>query len=619
MNAMARPVTLLLCAATAVLPPASIGLDVGREHPLSNELVVVQVPASARPDSGGSTRLDGPLDRYVDGARIVRVDPGGGVAVLTPEFIGALDPDVSFDGQTVVFAGKRDAADSWQIWTMNADGSGKRQITRGPAQSVAPVFAGARFYLDDPQPTPQIIFARRAEENGSFALYGTDLEGVALHRVTFNPVSDLSPAVLPTGRIVFSSWQPDGDPAEPEGIFALLAVNIDGTDLMPFYGNHEPPRYKEMPAVASTGDRVYFIESDRRSWLGGGDVAYVSWRRPLRSHRRLHGGADDPGLFHSPTPLPDGGLLASYRTADEDSVFAVYRLDPESGMRVGAIFEQDGWHSIDAQVLAPRRSVPGRSNWLIPGATTGVFYCLDSYRTNLGEGDQPVVTPPGTIKHVRVVEAEPRRILGIAPVEPDGSFHIRVPAETPITFQLLDQDYVAIRSQRSWTWVMGNENRGCIGCHEDRELSPPNRLVAAIAKPPVNLVLPPDRRRTVDFRHQIAPLIAARCATAGCHAAGGAEPMLGEPDLPDSAASLRAVYTSLVEQSTARGGGPYVVPGSARESALIRLLRESASDSRQTVDTPHGVLGRREMILFVEWVDLGAAWDARPGDPGSAP
>ncbi|KPJ96929.1 MAG: hypothetical protein AMS20_17820 [Gemmatimonas sp. SG8_28] len=144
-------------------------------------------------------------------------------------------------------------------------------------------------------------------------------------------------------------------------------------------------------------------------------------------------------------------------------------------------------------------------------------------------------------------------------------------------------------------------------------------MVAAIAKPPVNLVLPPDRRRTVDFRHQIAPLIAARCATAGCHAAGGAEPMLGEPDLPDSAASLRAVYTSLVEQSTARGGGPYVVPGSARESALIRLLRESASDSRQTVDTPHGVLGRREMILFVEWVDLGAAWDARPGDPGSAP
>jgi hypothetical protein len=79
---------------------------------------------------------------------------------------------------------------------------------------------------------------------------------VALHRVTFNPVSDISPAVLPTGRIVFSSWQPSGDPAEPDGIFALLAVNIDGTDVMPFYGNHEPPRYKEMPAVAPTGDRV---------------------------------------------------------------------------------------------------------------------------------------------------------------------------------------------------------------------------------------------------------------------------------------------------------------------------------------------------------------------------
>jgi hypothetical protein len=621
MNALARKASLALCAAAAAtLALPSIGLTSGRRAFRLDELIVVQIPVAAAPRSQDQANLSTPLDRYVDGARIVRVDPSsGGVVVLTPEFTGACDPDVSFDGKSIVFAGRRDREGSWQIWSMNADGSGKTQITRRPGQSVAPVFAGARFYLDDPQPTPQVIFAGSARDPQSFALYGTDLEGAALRRLTFNPHSDFSPAVLPTGQIVFSSWQRYGDRVEPDGIFALLAVNIDGTDLMPFYGNHEPPRYKDMAAVSPVRDRVYFVESDRLSWLGGGDLAYVSWRRPLHSHGKVNDDADGLGLFHSPTPLPDGGLLASYRRPASDSVFAVYRLDPESGRRLEKVFEQAGWHSIDAHVLAPRPPGTGRANWLKPGSTTGVFYCLNSYRTSPGEGGDRSVAPPGTIKHVRVIEGLPRRILGVAPVEPDGSFHIRVPAETPITFQLLDENFLALRTQRAWTWVMGNENRGCIGCHEDRELSPPNRLVTAIAKPPVDLVLPPARRRTVDFRHQIAPIIAARCATTGCHVAGQAAPVLGEAGTLMSESVLRTVYGSLLEQPEGHPDGRYVVPGRARESPLIRLLLRRDTDSRPTAGTPHDVLGRRELILFIEWVDLGAEWESRPRDAGSAP
>jgi hypothetical protein len=620
MNEVTRKASLALCAVAVAFALPSVGLAPGPDTAPLDDLIVVQIPVAATPRSQERANLSTPLDRYVDGARIVRVDlSSGGAVVLTPEFAGACDPDVSFDGETIVFAGRRDSEGSWQIWRMNADGSGKTQITRGPGQRVAPVFAGARFYLDDPQPTPQIIFAGNAHDPGSFSLYGTDLEGAALHRLTFNPRSDFSPAVLPTGRIVFSSWQRHGDRFEPDGIFALLAVNIDGTDLMPFYGNHEQPRYKDMAAVSPVGDRVYFVESDRLSWLGGGDLAYVSWRRPLSSYRKLNGEDDGVGVFHSPTPLPDGGLLASYRHPVSDSVFAVYRLDPESGRRVEKVFEQAGWHSIDAHVLAPRRPVRGRSNWLRPGSTTGVFYCLNCYRTSLGEGGDRSVAPPGTIKHVRVIEGLPRRILGVAPVEEDGSFHIRVPAETPITFQLLDEDYIALRTQRAWTWVMGNENRGCIGCHEDRELSPPNRMVTAIAKPPVDLVLPPARRRTVDFRNQIAPIIASRCATTGCHAGARAEPMLGEPGTTMSESALRTVYGSLLEQQEGRPDGRHVVPGRARESPLIRLLLGRDTDSRSVAGTRHDVLERRELILFIEWVDLGAEWESRPGNDGSMP
>jgi len=620
MNELTRKASLALCAAAAVLALPSIGLSPGRRAAPLDALIIVQIPVSASPRSQDRASLPPPLDRYVDGARIVRVDPSSGRAVvLTPEFTGACDPDVSFDGKTIVFAGRRQPDDSWQIWKMNADGSGKTQLTRRPGPSVAPVFAGARFYLDDAQPAPQIIFAGSAHVPGSFALYGTDLDGAVLRRLTFNPHGDFSPAVLPTGQIVFSSWQRDGDRFEPDSTLALLTVNIDGTDLMPFYGNHEPPRYKDMAAVTAAGDRLYFVESDRLSWLGGGDLAYVSWRRPLRSHGTLRDEADGMGVFHSPTPLPDGGLLASYRRPVADSVFAVYRIDPESGRRVEQVFEQVGWHSIDAQVLAPRHPIKGRANWLKPGSTTGVFYCLNSYQTAPGEGDDRSVAPPGTIKHVRVIEGPTPRILGIAPVEPDGSFHVRVPAETPITFQLLDEDYVALRTQRAWTWVMGNESRGCIGCHEDPELTPSNRLVTAITKPPVDLVLPPARRRTVDFRHQIAPILAARCATAGCHVGGEAEPTLGEAGSTTPEPALRMVYGSLVEPPADRSGGRYVVPGKARASPLIRRLLGRETDALPAGGARHGGLGRRDLILFIEWVDLGAEWESRPADGGRAP
>jgi Tol biopolymer transport system component len=616
MNGQARQAGLVVCAAVAAGVALPWVEPATESTSLPGDLILVQIPAAAAPRSPDRADRFTPLDRYVDGARIVRVDPSTGMLlVLTPEFTAACDPDVSPDGQVIVFAGRRDPGASWQIWTMMADGSRKTQITRGPGPHVGPVFAGARFYLDDPRPTPQIVFAAGAPDSGSLSLYATDLEGDTLHRLTFNLQSDFSPAVLPTGQIVFSSRQGYGDRFEADSALALLTVNVDGTDLMPFYGSHEPPWYKDMPAVTAAGDRLYFVESDHPSWLGGGDLAYVAWRRPFRSHGALNGEADGAGLFHSPTPLPDGGLLASFRHAAADSVFGVYRIDPATGTRLERVFAQAGWHAIDPQVLAPRPPIKGRANWLKPGATAGVFYCLNAYHTAPGAGGDRTVAPPGTIRHVRVIEGRPRRILGLAPVEPDGSFHVRVPAETPITFQLLDEDYVALRTQRAWTWVMGNESRGCVGCHEDPELSPPNRLVTAITKPPVDLVLPPLRRRTVDFRHQIAPILASRCATAGCHLAG-AEPTLGDDGRATSEPALRAVYESLLRRTAEHPDGRYVIPGSARESPLIRQLLRQGTGSPPGGGARHGALDRRDLILLIEWADLGAEWESRPDDAG---
>jgi hypothetical protein len=44
-----------------------------------------------------------------------------------------------------------------------------------------------------------------------------------------------------------------------------------------------------------------------------------------------------------------------------------------------------------------------------------------------------------------------------------------------------------VAEQDSWTWVMPREWRGCIGCHEDREMVVPNKMADAFVKPAVRL------------------------------------------------------------------------------------------------------------------------------------
>jgi hypothetical protein len=51
---------------------------------------------------------------------------------------------------------------------------------------------------------------------------------------------------------------------------------------------------------------------------------------------------------------------------------------------------------------------------------------------------------------------------------------------------------------------------------------------------------------------------------------------------------------------------------------LIQLLLGRETDSQSAAGARHDVLGRRDLILLIEWVDLGAAWESAPRDDGSA-
>ena len=68
--------------------------------------------------------------------------------------------------------------------------------------------------------------------------------------------------------------------------------------------------------------------------------------------------------------------------------------------------------------------------------------------------------------------------LGIAPVEADGSASFYAPAGKVLYFEALDENLNEIQRMRSVVQLQPGEQRGCVGCHEDRQPSPPAQALA---------------------------------------------------------------------------------------------------------------------------------------------
>ena len=198
----------------------------------------------------------------------------------------------------------------------------------------------------------------------------------------------------------------------------------------------------------------------------------------------------------------------------------------------------------------------------------------------------------------------------------------------------VDEDGVALRSC-GWIWVRNHQAQGCIGCHEDGELTPPNWQVAALWENSVKACPPPEQRISVDFRRDVFPLLGKKCT--GCHDKKGSPPTLtvdsSSPATPDAEATARFAYEALLAPDKSRAEpnpyGKYVHPGRARTSPLVwHLLGRNLSrpwdgaavhQSAKPIppDRPDR-LSAEEQQLFVKWVDLGAPWEYVPAEAAAS-
>ncbi|RPJ82388.1 MAG: hypothetical protein EHM18_15735, partial [Acidobacteria bacterium] len=124
----------------------------------SGTLVFTQLPKRTAAEKQGPL-ADGMLRQsFGDGARIVLWHPGAKPHPLVTGFHSAADPAVSFDGQRILFAGKRAARDSWNVFEIAVDGTGLRQITKNMGNCRNPIYQATLFTLDSKEPWYQISF-----------------------------------------------------------------------------------------------------------------------------------------------------------------------------------------------------------------------------------------------------------------------------------------------------------------------------------------------------------------------------------------------------------------------------------------------------------------------------
>ncbi len=75
------------------------------------------------------------------GIRVKRVDdPGRGERLSLP-FAYTMGPSWSPTSDEIVFAGTPDDSEHWNIWVVNADGSGLKELTRGGVENQYPVWS----------------------------------------------------------------------------------------------------------------------------------------------------------------------------------------------------------------------------------------------------------------------------------------------------------------------------------------------------------------------------------------------------------------------------------------------------------------------------------------------
>ena len=382
-------------------------------------------------------------ERFPNGAAIQMFSEGR-KHLLVAGFAATADATVSFDGARVVFAAKRKATDSWQIWEIALSGGALRCIVCGKTDAITP------FYL----PGDRIVYSLRTP--AGFQLVTVALDGGAPLQLTYGAGNRVACDVLRDGRVLFE-WAGD-----------LYTVYSDGSGVESYRCDHGPER--RGGRQLSSGDIVFET---------AGRLARFTSARAVQLPLTL-----PKGEYAGPVAeLSPQAWVVSYRP--DSSVphgLYIWGLDQTLPRKVLAT-------ALEAvqPVLVQTRPVPKRHPSALGDREGANLLCLNVYTSKLRIAQ-------GTVAKVRVwalADSGSPVMLGEAPVEKDGSFFVNPPSETAIRFELVDRSGKIAAAEKNWFWARRGEQRVCVGCHAGPEQAPENAVPEVLLRTtdPVKLTI----------------------------------------------------------------------------------------------------------------------------------
>ena len=258
--------------------------------------------------------------------------------------------------------------------------------------------------------------------------------------------------------------------------------------------------------------------------------------------------------FKSPIPLSEKFFIASYSFdkllgeagPNLPNQFGVYFCDAFGNREL--IYRDPNISSLWAIPLRSRPTPPVVASQLDNARRdaekpTGVFFVQNVYES------WPAKIP-GKIKSLRIVQVLPKttpnanqpmvgaanaspgkQVLGVVPVEEDGSAFFEAPAKIPLLFQALDENGRMVQGMRSLVYLQPGEAAGCVGCHENRMSTVPSVKTIASTREPSKLIPGPDGSKPLSYPILVQPVLDKKCVS--CHnnekAEGGVN-LAGEPD-----------------------------------------------------------------------------------------
>lgn len=387
-------------------------------------------------------------ERFPEGAQLLLIHAGN-AEPLVPGFADSADANVSFDAQTVLFAGKRNPGDPWQIWEVTLKDRSLRKVIATASDAERPFYLpGGRMIWAER--TPAGFQVQSAPDGHPAGNQRNPTAGPGILPLTYTRGSAFPAGVLRDGRILFEAGYPLGEGATPE----LYLVYADGSGVESVRCDHGRARWGG--AQLASGDIVF---------THGGSLARftspLAHEAPIAAPRANYAGAI--------AEAASGAWIVSARTA-QDAHYVIKAWQPgAAAMRT--VFAERGQDIVEPVLVAPRPRPNRHPSGLHPWDYANLL-ALDVRISR----DGALRGVPARVRLEAQDAAGRSRIMGTAPIESDGSFFVQVPSDRPIRFAVLDAKGAVLRRQRGWFWSRGGEQRICVGCHAGPERSPDNRV-----------------------------------------------------------------------------------------------------------------------------------------------